>query len=102
MQVFCFKAKLPVNFGDLRVRRKASPSNHRLAIKLPQIFILCQTGFVTLTEAAVIFLWTSFLRASGSRHDIPFCLCLFSEFSECVSGDEVASVIEEIVDLTMS
>ena len=59
-------------------------------------------GFVTLTEAAVIFLWTSFLRASGSRHDIPFCLCLFSEFSECVSGDEVASVIEEIVDLTMS
>jgi hypothetical protein len=59
-------------------------------------------GFVALTEAAAIFLWTSFLRASGSRHDIPFCLCLFSEFSECVSGDEVASVIEEIVDLTMS
>ena len=58
-------------------------------------------GFVTLSKRAVIFPWMILLPAKGSRHDIPFGLRLSSEFSECVSGDEVASVIEEIVDLSV-
>lgn len=34
--------------------------------------------------------------------NIPFGLCLRSEFSKRVSGDELAAEVEKVVDLTMS
>ena len=58
-------------------------------------------GFVTLTKRAVIFPWMILLRAKGSRHDIPFGLRLSSEFSKCVSGDEMAAMVKQIVDLSV-
>ena len=44
----------------------------------------------------------SFLNTSCCRYDIPFRLSLSSEFSKCVSGDKMASIVEEIVDFPVS
>ena len=41
------------------------------------------------------------LNASRYRHKVPFDLSLLPDFPECIFGEEVASVVEEIVDFTV-
>ena len=62
---------------------------------------MVDNGAVTVSgayEGSMIYDFTT-LRLDRLGHTSPFDLSLGVEYSKCVSGDEMALIIEQIVDL---
>ena len=57
-------------------------------------------GFVTLTELAALFCSMAYYAQAGAVTE--FDLSLRSKLSKRISGDEVASMVEEIINLSVN
>lgn len=74
--------------------------SHRYS-RLNQVLNICVQGLCHVNDVKRVFPLSALLDADCCRRRIPFKIGLMPELSKCLSGNEMASVIEEVVDLTV-